>query len=74
MTREQFAALKPGDRVLIWVPTLARGFDGTVHEVGIPDRVMVEDEYGGLIACGVADLLLPDTDTETPPLFEEDGA
>lgn len=65
MTREQFAALKVGDRVLIRVPELARCFDGIVHEIGT-----VLDEYGGLVSCGPDDLLLPEPDTETPS-FEE---
>lgn len=67
MTAEQFAALKPGDRVIV----LAEG--GAIGSCVVYLFGLWQVQCNGVLAgCRPDEIDLPDT--ETPPLFEEDGA
>lgn len=65
MTTAQFAALKPGDRVVF------EGIPSVVVAHSILGRWLI-DAAGMLVEVCPEHIDLPDT--ETPPLFEEDGA
>ena len=65
MTQEQFAALKPGESMVALGGRAVLAYAKKGNVVGV-----VVDGEGHWIPY--QDIALPDT--ETPPLFEEDGA